>query len=105
VLTLTIKGNWYDKIASGEKKEEYREIKPYYDSRLLKLFETTRENLKLPFPEPDNIRQIVFKNGYSADSRKFVADCKLSIGTGREEWGADPDTEYYILHIINVEEL
>lgn len=33
MLTLPIKKKWFDMIVSGEKKEEYREIKPYYDSR------------------------------------------------------------------------
>lgn len=28
ILTLIIKQNWFDKIMSGEKKEEYREITP-----------------------------------------------------------------------------
>lgn len=34
VLTLSVKKEWFDKIVSGEKKEEYREIKPYWVARL-----------------------------------------------------------------------
>lgn len=37
MLILPIKKQWFDMIASGEKKEEYREIKPYYTSRIAKL--------------------------------------------------------------------
>lgn len=37
MLTLPIKKKWFDMIVAGEKKEEYREIKPYYDSRFKKL--------------------------------------------------------------------
>lgn len=33
VLTLSVKKEWFDKIMSGEKKEEYREIKPYWVAR------------------------------------------------------------------------
>lgn len=33
VLTLSVKNEWFDKIMSGEKKEEYREIKPYWVAR------------------------------------------------------------------------
>lgn len=33
MLILTIKKKWFDMIKSGEKKEEYREINRYYDSR------------------------------------------------------------------------
>ncbi len=34
MLILPIKKKWFDMIKKGEKKEEYREIKPYYDSRI-----------------------------------------------------------------------
>lgn len=35
MLILSIKKKWFDMILSGKKKEEYREIKPYYKSRFL----------------------------------------------------------------------
>ena len=35
MLTLPIKKKWFDMIFSGEKKEEYREIKPYYETRFM----------------------------------------------------------------------
>lgn len=34
-LDLVLKGKWYDMIASGEKTEEHRETKPYWEKRLL----------------------------------------------------------------------
>ena len=34
-LHLTLKKKWFDMIASGKKKEEYREIKPYWFERLV----------------------------------------------------------------------
>lgn len=33
ILVLPVKKKWFDMICSGQKKEEYREIKPYYRSR------------------------------------------------------------------------
>lgn len=33
MLTLPIKKKWFDMIKTREKKEEYREIKPYYTTR------------------------------------------------------------------------
>ena len=33
MLILPIKKKWFDMIRSGEKKEEYREIKSYWTSR------------------------------------------------------------------------
>lgn len=41
MLILPIKRKWFDMILSGEKKEEYRDIKPYYDT---KHYEVTKEN-------------------------------------------------------------
>ena len=38
MLILPIKKQWYDMILSGEKKEEYREIKPYYEKRFSTYF-------------------------------------------------------------------
>lgn len=37
MLTLTIKRKWFNMILSGEKKEEYRDIKDYYKSRFSRL--------------------------------------------------------------------
>ena len=33
MLILTLQKKWFGMILSGEKQEEYREIKPYYTSR------------------------------------------------------------------------
>lgn len=38
MLIFILKGCWYDKIASGEKKIEYREVKPYWTKRIKNLF-------------------------------------------------------------------
>ena len=52
ILHLTLLKKWFDLILAGTKKEEYREIKPYWTKRLLgKEFD-----------------EIYFKNGYSKNS-------------------------------------
>lgn len=38
ILTLTVSKQWFDMIASGEKAEEYREIKDYWIVRLYDVF-------------------------------------------------------------------
>ncbi len=110
MLTLTIKKEWFDLILSGKKKEEYREIKEYYDKRLLNLFGTTWENgVLIPgdtVSEKDRkepVQKIIFRNGYAKNSAKIIADCRLRAGFGKEEWGADPGKMYYILEIVDVE--
>lgn len=42
MLVLPIKKKWFDMIISGEKKEEYREMKKYYDQKLYKYFGGSR---------------------------------------------------------------
>lgn len=35
ILHLVLKSEWFDKINSGEKTKEYREVKPYWNKRLI----------------------------------------------------------------------
>lgn len=97
MLTLPIKKKWLDMILSGEKKEEYREVKPYYDTRFANLF---------PFgPSFDDYKEkIMFRNGYSKDSPQFTAICTFDIGMGKQEWGAEAGKNYYILKICEIVE-
>lgn len=122
MLTLPIQKRWFDMILSGEKKEEYREIKEYYETRFQNLFGAVtiypssifsdRSEYELlqgeAVPEEirkDSMQEIIFRNGYSKDSKAIKARCKLRIGKGRPEWGALPDKQYYILEILDKEEL
>lgn len=94
MLTLPIKGKWYDMILSGEKTEEYREIKPYYTTRLRNIW---------GYPAYWGERhRVCFRNGYSKQARSFLAECTISIGYGDPAWGAAPGKEYYILHIRRI---
>lgn len=97
MLVLPIKKRWYDMILSGEKKEEYREIKPYYTTRLKNCHLLSQNDLPSVWSE-----KVIFRNGYSKEAPSFIADVKLSIGTGKPEWGAEVGKEYYILTIIKV---
>lgn len=107
MLTLPIKKKWFDMILSGDKKEEYREINPYYETRFNNLFGwITVGNRPIPAPLPElqrNLTQLVmFRNGYSSDIPAFVAECSLSVGTGKPEWGAELGKNYYVLTIKEV---
>ena len=73
VLMLTLKKKWFEMIASGEKKEEYRDLKQYWITRLERKVDT-----------------IHFKNGYSNDVPEMYVECKaISINGGKPEWGWD----------------
>ncbi|MCI8409314.1 MAG: ASCH domain-containing protein [Lachnospiraceae bacterium] len=107
MLTLPTKKKWFDMELSGEKPEEYREIKPYWTTRFLKWlgFEKGEENKMLTmikhgyFTKP---RKIKFQNGYSANAPYFITMCTPQIGTGKEEWGAEAGKEYYVLKIHEI---
>ena len=122
MLILTIKKKWFDMILSGENKEEYREIKEYYETRFQNLFGAItiypssifshRSKYELlqgeAVPEEirkDSVQEIIFRNGYSKDSKAIKARCRLRIGEGKSEWGAEPDKQYYILEILDEEKL
>jgi hypothetical protein len=76
VLNLTLKAKWFYMINQGIKKEEYREIKPHWNQRLL--------NKDGSFKKPD---VIFFQNGYGYGIPCFFIEClDLKIGTSKPEW-------------------
>ena len=99
MLILPIKKRWFDMIRSGEKREEYREIKPYYRKR----FETIGLLDAYGFPVVNKVC-VILRNGYSAKSPQIEAEVTLDIGYGKPEWGAEPDKECYVLEIIENKE-
>ena len=107
MLTLPIKKKWFDMILSGEKKEEYREIKPYYTKRF-KNADMFPDPLSLDethlILDPKNFRkyEIMFRNGYSSESPSFIAKVYLTADFGKSEWGAEPGVKYYVLHIEDI---
>ena len=91
MLILPIKKKWFDMILLGEKKEEYREIKPYYTSRFKKYF----KNFPVYYPSiinPSSITfipqciYIIFRNGYRKDSLQIKCRCQIEMGEGKSEW-------------------
>ena len=115
MITLLIKKKWFELIRSGEKKEEYREIKPYYITRFLKEMrfpKSYRKNLndiKWFIGELEQITPnfstaitIQLKNGYHKDAPTLICKCGLRVGYGKEEWGAEPETKYFILDILEI---
>lgn len=92
ILHLTIKKRWFDMIASGEKKEEYRDIKPYWNIRL--------------FNKDGSVRDydiVKIRNGYSPDSPFIYVEFKgLKEKEGREEWGAASGVKYYCIQLGDI---
>ena len=97
-ITLSIKRFWLDEILSGAKKEEYRDIKTYYRSRFRRIFGKEPDRC-----ESERVARVRLRAGYSPLSPSAIIECTVRIGHGREEWGAEPGREYYILSIKKVE--
>ena len=71
ILHLTLHRQWFDLILSGEKTEEYREVKEFWRRRL----------------ENQRYDEIHFRNGYAPDARWMRVEL-LDITRG--EWGGSP---------------
>lgn len=84
ILDLPIKKKWFDLIKSGEKLEEYREIKPHWNSRI----------------QGKDITHVRFRNGYGKNAPSFVRKV-LSIGqgAGQSRWGAIEGEEYWVISL------
>lgn len=84
ILHLTLNKKWFDMIRSGIKKEEYREIKPYWRKRLLNKF----------------FDVIQFRNGYAKTAPCFTIELTgFYRGLGIVEWGAPEKEEVFILRL------
>lgn len=106
MLILPIKKKWFDMIASGEKKEEYREIKLYWTKRIENYYEETKLWIEQECPNFKEIYYMVmFRNGYSKNSPTLKCKCRLKQGQGKQEWGAEPGKVYYILEILEVQKI
>lgn len=95
MLTLPIKKKWFDMIKSGEKKEEYREIGLYWGKRFEKYF---LDKEKKPF-------EVLLRNGYGNDKPTIKCLVSIDINYGIPQWGARIGEIYFVLKILEVEEV
>lgn len=100
ILHLTLKKKWFDMILSGEKKEEYREAKPYWENRLMN-FDICSRNSFSSFKKPISFKHfddIQFRNGYSRNAPTMLVECNgIKIGEAKYEWSDNfPDPCFVI---------
>ena len=101
-LTLPIKKKWFDMILSSEKKEEYRDLTPYYKSRFRNVFAMVPGTNS---PAIDYPKEVAFRNGYGKNAPEIIAKCNLDIKKGKAEWGAELGKDYYVLTILEIVEV
>lgn len=112
MLTEPIKGKWFDMMLEPDKDkrklDEYRTYNDYWGKRFATVLGyRSREELDaylLKHGESDEF-EVMYKNGYSKSSPSCITRVKLRIGTGREEWGAEKDTVYYVQRILGVRDV
>lgn len=119
-LHLTLKKKWFDMIASGEKKEEYRDLKKYWAKRFM-------YKIKPPFggyffawsdiekkdfqfsgwaeatgdaPVFEEYDTITFRNGYAKNAPEIVVEfLGFYIGPAKPEWSDNWPGEVFILKL------
>jgi hypothetical protein len=111
-------------VVSGNKKEEYRDIKGHWISRLYRFEKRLTEEEKMQFisnlvsPYHGNhideifqnykarvkgINQIVFHAGYGRMTRKATMEClDISIREGNPDWGAEDGKLYFVFSLGKV---
>ena len=99
VLTLNVSKQWFNMIVADEKTEEYREIKPYWASRLVNQQAESGEVLFDEFGgycrvigklEYKPYTHVLFINGYRKDSPRIQKEIE-SIAIGKPKKGLCPD--------------
>jgi hypothetical protein len=101
VLKLVLKRKWYDMIASGEKREEYRESKSHWWTRIGRWMAGS-------VPDGDGFgvmfMVVAFSLGYKKADMFFIADAvlypdaKYPERTCHPEWG-EPDFPHYVIKL------
>jgi len=114
ILQITLVKKWFDLTDSGEKSEEYREIKPYWIKRLVNPRMMIDENV----PESkwaeflinldtrsfnwikNSFLNVAARNGYSKTAPSWTRKCLgIEIREGRPEWGAEPGKKYFVIKL------
>ena len=108
ILHLNLKKKWFDLIDKGIKKEEYREIKPYWEKRLVdyKALKANYQAIALKrymlgfwtdvckaFPK--GYTHVLIRYGYTKQFIIFTIG-EIKFGIGNPDWGAPSDSVFII---------
>ena len=102
-VTLNLKKKWFDMILSGEKKEEYRDIKELYIGKFISHTIIKDWDDKNGIPVYNKIDTIIFLNGMKKQTPTMVVECLgISKGKGKTHWGAEPHEQYFVIKLGNI---
>lgn len=90
MLIFPLKKEWYEKICSGEKTIEYREVKPYWEKRILPFLFQEKPCCKL-------------RLGYT---NKYMTACiaKIEMVDGKDT-DLHIDKPVYAIHLTDIREV
>lgn len=98
-LTLPLKRKWFDMILLRIKKAEYRDLNEYWAKRLTEKPVITKDYIKPG--KPKKFDDVVFTCGYpkKTDTSRRIKfmNPKIEVGCGQEEWGAEPNKQYFVI--------
>lgn len=108
-LRLSLRRVWFDMIKNGIKREEYRDIIPYYQSRLCadydkesKVCANCKNNFCAVMPKVDAIH---FTLGYPSNDEVernlFVKIGRIRKGKGKFLWGGNPSVRTFVIELKN----
>lgn len=79
-LHLILQNKWYDMITKGDKREEYRQIKPYWTTRLF----------------VHKYQFVCFHRAYTNITTTYQIE-SISVGYGKKDLGASDNMVYIIV--------
>ena len=93
MLTFILKKEWYEKIKSGEKTVEYREVTPYWRTRLHNAF-----IILAPKEKPICVLRLGYTKQYMT-----AKISKINIVDGKET-DLHIDSQVYAIHLTEIKE-
>ena len=106
MLIFPLKKEWYEKIKSGEKTIEYREVKPYWSCRLAKEFEFNQYyfcNIGNRLEMFTYYHPVKLRLGYT-DKYMEALVYKIEIVDGKDT-DLHTDKPVYAIHLADVKEI
>ena len=101
MLIFPLKKEWYEKIRSGEKTVEYREVKPYWTRRI----QVAAKNCEWKFLDDKSGRYFipcVLRLGYTKQQMTAYIT-KIEVVNGKDT-DLHVDKPVYAIHLANVRE-
>lgn len=86
-------------ITSGEKTEEYREIKPYWIKRLMDDFTFYNDGNSCLYNAKE-FDVVTFITGYTKNAPRISFEVKdIVIDRGLQIWGAEQGKKYFVIKL------